>query len=182
MYKQYMLWSLHGQTKDALAKNTGASWEYDVVDTQYKCNMPDVLAAIGLAQFERYDKMLDRRHELIRYYNEEFKNLDIQVLNHADENHRSNGHLYFVRFNGKDSEFRNEFYNKMGENGVMCNVHFKPLPLLSAYKNKGFDIADFPYAYAQHANQLTLPMNSVMSDAEAEYVVKTFKKVYDEMM
>ena len=181
MYKQYMLWSLHGQTKDAFAKNTGASWEYDVVDTQYKCNMPDVLAAIGLAQFERYGKMLDRRHELIRYYNDEFKNLDIQVLNHADENHRSNGHLYFVRFNGKDSEFRNAFYNKMAENGVMCNVHFKPLPMLTAYSSKGFDIADFPYAYAQHKNQLTLPMNSVITDAEAEYVVKTFKKVYDEM-
>ena len=97
-------------------------------------------------------------------------NLDIQVLNHADENHRSNGHLYFVRFNGKDSDFRNSFYNKMAENGVMCNVHFKPLPLLSAYKNKGFDIADYPYAYQQHQNQLTLPMNSVISDSEAEYV------------
>ena len=172
MYKQYMLWSLHGQTKDAFAKNTGASWEYDVVDAQYKCNMPDVLAAIGLAQFNRYDKMLDRRHELIRYYNDEFKNLDIQVLNHADENHRSNG---------KDSEFRNAFYNKMAENGVMCNVHFKPLPMLTAYSSRGFDIADFPEAYNMHKNQLTLPMNSVMTDAEAEYVVKTFKKVYDEL-
>ena len=181
MYKQYMLWSLHGQTKDAFAKNTGASWEYDVVDAQYKCNMPDILAAIGLAQFNRYDKMLDRRHELIRYYNDEFKNLDIQVLNHADENHRSNGHLYFVRFNGKDSEFRNAFYNKMAENGVMCNVHFKPLPMLTAYSSRGFDIADFPEAYNMHKNQLTLPMNSVMTDAEAEYVVKTFKKVYDEL-
>ena len=181
MYKQYMLWSLHGQTKDAFAKNTGTSWEYDVVDAQYKCNMPDILAAIGLAQFNRYDKMLDRRHELIRYYNDEFKNLDIQVLNHADENHRSNGHLYFVRFNGKDSEFRNAFYNKMAENGVMCNVHFKPLPMLTAYSSRGFDIADFPEAYNMHKNQLTLPMNSVMTDAEAEYVVKTFKKVYDEL-
>ena len=182
MYKQYMLWSLHGQTKDAFAKNTGASWEYDVVDTQYKCNMPDVLAAIGLAQFERYDKMLDRRHELIRYYDEEFKKFDIQVLNHANENHRSNGHLYFVRFNGKNSDYRNDFYNKMAKNGVMCNVHFKPLPMLTAYSSKGFDIADFPYAYAQHKNQLTLPMNSVMTDAEAEYVVKTFKRVYDELV
>ena len=181
MYKQYMLLSLHGQTKDAYTKNKVASWEYDVVDTQYKCNMPDVLAAIGLAQFNRYDKMLDRRHKLIRYYNDEFKNLDIQVLNHADENHRSNGHLYFVRFNGKDSEFRNAFYNKMAENGVMCNVHFKPLPMLTAYSSRGFDIADFPEAYNMHKNQLTLPMNSVMTDAEAEYVVKTFKKVYDEL-
>ncbi|MBQ1617360.1 MAG: DegT/DnrJ/EryC1/StrS aminotransferase family protein, partial [Ruminococcus sp.] len=135
IYKQYMLWSLHGQTKDAFAKNTVASWEYDVVDTQYKCNMPDVLAAIGLAQLNRYESMLKRRHALIQYYNEEFRNLDLQVLDHAGENHRSSGHLYFVRFNGKDSDFRNDFYNKMAENGVMCNVHFKPLPLLSAYKN-----------------------------------------------
>ena len=181
MYKQYMLWSLHGQTKDAFTKNSGASWEYDVVDTQYKCNMPDVLAAIGLAQLSRYDSILNRRHALIEYYNREFRDLDIQVLNHADENHRSSGHLYFVRFNGKNSDFRNEFYNKMAENGVMCNVHFKPLPMLSAYKNKGFDIADFPEAYHMHENQLTLPMNSVLTDAEAEYVVQTFKKVYGEM-
>ena len=134
IYKQYMLWSLHGQTKDA-----------------------------------------------IQYYNEEFRNLDLQVLDHAGENHRSSGHLYFVRFNGKDSDFRNDFYNKMAENGVMCNVHFKPLPLLSAYKNKGFDIADFPEAYNMHKNQLTLPMNSVITDEEAEFVVNTFKKVYDEL-
>ena len=181
IYKQYMLWSLHGQTKDAFAKNTVASWEYDVVDTQYKCNMPDVLAAIGLAQLNRYESMLKRRHALIQYYNEEFRNLDLQVLDHAGENHRSSGHLYFVRFNGKDSDFRNDFYNKMAENGVMCNVHFKPLPLLSAYKNKGFDIADFPEAYNMHKNQLTLPMNSVITDEEAEFVVNTFKKVYDEL-
>ena len=143
--------------------------------------MPDVLAAIGLAQLNRYESMLKRRHALIKYYNEEFKNLDVQVLDHAGDDHRSSGHLYFVRFNGKDSDFRNEFYNKMAENGVMCNVHFKPLPLLTAYKSKGFDIADFPNAYDQHKNQLTLPMNSVITDEEAEYVVETFKKVYDEM-
>ena len=181
LYKQYMLWSLHGQTKDAFAKSNAPGWEYDVVDAQYKCNMPDVLAALGLAQLNRYESMLNRRHALIKYYNEEFKNLDIQVLNHADENHRSNGHLYFVRFNGKDADYRNEFYQKMAENGVMCNVHFKPLPMLTAYSSKGFDIADFPNAYDQHKNQLTLPMNSVITDDEAEYVVKTFKKVYDEL-
>ena len=177
IYQQYMLWSLHGQTKDAFAKNNGASWEYDVVDTQYKCNMPDVLAAIGLAQFNRYDTMLNRRHELIKFYNDSFKNLDIQVLNHADHNHRSSGHLYFVRFIGKDSDYRNRFYNKMAEQGVMCNVHFKPLPMLSAYKNRGFDIKDYPNAYEMHKNQLTLPMNSVMTDEEAEYVVGCFKRI-----
>lgn len=182
IYKQYMLWSLHGQTKDAFAKDKGASWEYDVVNTQYKCNMPDVLAAIGLAQLDRYEDILTRRHELIRRYNEAFKDLDIQVLRHTGENHRSSGHLYFVRFLGKDSEFRNEFYNRMAENGVMCNVHFKPLPMLSAYKNKGFDIKDYPYAYNMHKNQLTLPMNSTLTDDEAQYVIDTFKKVYDSMI
>lgn len=182
IYKQYMLWSLHGQTKDALAKNQGASWEYDVVNTQYKCNMPDVLAAIGLAQLNRYEDILNRRHQLIKLYNQEFKNLDIQVLNHCDEHHRSSGHLYFVRFLGKDAEFRNEFYNRMAENGVMCNVHFKPLPMLSAYKNKGFDIKDYPYAYNMHKNQLTLPLNSTLTDNQAQYVIDTFKKVYDGMI
>ncbi len=182
IYKQYMLWSLHGQTKDALAKNQGASWEYDVVSTQYKCNMPDILAAIGLAQLNRYDKIIERRHELIKRYDEAFKELDVQVLNHADENHRSNGHLYFVRFLGKDADFRNRFYNLMAENGVMCNVHFKPLPMLSAYKNKGFDIVDYPYAYNMHKNQLTLPMNTCLTDDQAQYVIDTFKKVYDIMI
>ena len=182
IYNQYMLWSLHGQTKDALAKNSGASWDYDVVDTQYKCNMPDVLAAIGLAQLNRYDSILKRRHDIIKYYNDSFKDLDIQVLNHADETHRSSGHLYFVRFIGKDQDFRNAFYNEMAENGIMCNVHFKPLPLLTAYKNRGFDISDFPCAYEMHKNQLTLPMNSVMTDAEVEYVADTFKRIYQKMI
>lgn len=182
IYKQYMLWSLHGQTKDALAKNNAASWEYDVVNAQYKCNMPDVLAAIGLAQLNRYEEILNRRHELIKRYDEAFKDLDLQLLEHTSDNHRSSGHLYFVRFLGKDAEFRNEFYNRMAENGVMCNVHFKPLPMLSAYKNKGFDIKDYPYAYNMHKNQLTLPMNSTLTDDDAQYVIDTFKKVYDSMM
>ncbi len=182
MYKQYMLWSLHGQTKDALAKNNAASWEYDVVNAQYKCNMPDVLAAIGLAQLDRYEGILTRRHELIKMYDKAFKELDVQLLEHTGERHRSSGHLYFVRFLGKDADFRNEFYNRMAENGVMCNVHFKPLPMLSAYKNKGFDIKDFPYAYNMHKNQLTLPMNSTLSDDDAQYVIDTFLKVYDSMM
>ena len=182
IYKQYMLWSLHGQTKDALAKNQGASWEYDVVNTQYKCNMPDVLAAIGLAQLSRYEDIINRRHQLIEVYDEQLKDLDIQRLNHHDENHRSSGHLYFVRFLGKDAQFRNEFYNRMAENGVMCNVHFKPLPMLSAYKNKGFDIVDYPYAYNMHKNQLSLPLYSTMTDNEAQYVLDTFKKVYDSMI
>jgi len=181
LYKKYMLMTLHGQTKDAFAKDKGTSWEYDVVNTQYKCNMPDMLSAIGLAQLRRYDHMLARRHELIERYNKAFEGLNIQVLNHKDENHRSSGHLYFVRFLGKDAEFRNRFYDRMKELGVNCNVHFKPLPMMTAYKQKGFDIIDFPYAYNMHKNQLTLPMNSVMTDEEAQYVIDTFLKVYKEM-
>ena len=181
LYKRYMLMTLHGQTKDAFAKDKGTSWEYDVVDTRYKCNMPDVLAAIGLAQLRRYDKMIERRHELIDRYNKAFADLDIQVLNHRDAHHRSSGHLYFVRFLGKDDAFRNKFYDKMKAKGVNCNVHFKPLPMMTAYKNLGFDIKDFPNAYAMHENQLTLPLNSVLTDEEAQYVIDRFIETYREM-
>lgn len=181
IYKKFMLMTLHGQTKDAFAKNKGTSWEYDVVDTQYKCNMPDILSAMGLAQLNRYDKMLSRRHELIKRYNEALKDLPVQVLNHCDENHRSSGHLYFVRFVDKDSEYRNAFYDKMKAKGVMCNVHFKPLPMFTAYKNKGFDISDFPNSYDQHKNQLTLPMNTVITDEQTDYVLKCFKETMEEL-
>lgn len=181
IYKKFMLMTLHGQTKDAFAKNKGTSWEYDVVDTQYKCNMPDVLSAIGVAQLKRYNNMLIRRHELIKRYNAAFEGLPIEVLNHADNTHRSSGHLYFVRFIGKDAQYRNAFYDKMKSKGVMCNVHFKPLPMLTAYKAKGFDIKDFPNAYAQHQNQLTLPLNSVITDEEADYVIKSFIKTLVEL-
>ena len=181
LYKNYMLMTLHGQTKDAFAKDKGTSWEYDVVNTQYKCNMPDVLAAIGLAQLKRYDKMLKRRHELIDRYNKAFEGLNIQVLDHHGADHRSSGHLYFVRFLGRDAEFRNRFYDEMKQRGVNCNVHFKPLPMMTAYKQKGFDIIDYPYAYNMHKNQLTLPMNSVITDEEAQYVIDTFIEVYNKL-
>lgn len=181
LYKKYMLMTLHGQTKDAFAKDKGTSWEYDVVDTQYKCNMPDVLAAMGLAQLRRYPDILNRRHELIERYNKAFEGLDIQVLNHCDKTHRSSGHLYFVRFLGKDAAFRNRFYDVMKQKGVSCNVHFKPLPMMTAYKQRGFDIIDFPYAYNMHKNQLTLPMNSVITDEEAQYVIDTFIETYKEL-
>lgn len=181
IYKKFMLMTLHGQTKDAFAKNKGTSWEYDVVDTQYKCNMPDILSAMGLAQLNRYDKMLSRRHELIKRYNEAFKDLPIEVLNHCDGDHRSSGHLYFVRFVGKDSDYRNAFYDKMKAKGVACNVHFKPLPMFTGYKLKGFDIKDFPNSYDQHKNQLTLPMNTVLTDEEADYVIKSFIETFKEL-
>lgn len=181
IYKKFMLMTLHGQTKDAFAKNKGTSWEYDVVDTQYKCNMPDILSAMGLAQLKRYNAMLTRRHELIEKYNKAFEGLPVEVLNHCDENHRSSGHLYFVRFIGRDSSYRNAFYDKMKAKGVICNVHFKPLPMFTAYKAKGFDIKDFPNAYAQHQNQLTLPMNTVITDEEADYVITSFIKTFAEL-
>lgn len=181
LYKKYMLMTLHGQTKDAFAKNKGTSWEYDVVDTQYKCNMPDVLAAIGLAQLRRYQNILDRRHELIKRYNDAFNGLNIQVLDHYGNDHRSSGHLYFVRFLDKDAQFRNKFYDAMKNDGVNCNVHFKPLPMMTAYKQKGFDIKDYPCAYNQHKNQLTLPLNSVLTDEEAQYVIDAFIKNYKKL-
>lgn len=181
IYKKFMLMTLHGQTKDAFAKNKGTSWEYDVVDTQYKCNMPDILAAMGLAQLKRYSNMLKRRHELIRRYNEAFEGLPIEVLNHCDDDHASSAHLYFVRFIGRDEKYRNAFYDKMKAKGIICNVHFKPLPMFTAYKAKGFDIKDFPNAYAQHQNQLTLPMNTVITDEEADYVIKSFIKTLAEL-
>lgn len=181
LYKQYMLMTLHGQTKDAFAKDKGTSWEYDVVDTQYKCNMPDVLAAIGLAQLRRYEDMIRRRHELIERYDTAFSHLPVQVLNHHDSTHRSSGHLYFVRFIGRDTNFRNEFYDRMKVKGVTCNVHFKPLPMMTAYKERGFDICDFPYAYNMHKNQLTLPMNSVLTDEQAQYVIDAFLETYAQM-
>ena len=181
LYKRYMLMTLHGQTKDAFAKDKGTSWEYDVVNTQYKCNMPDVLAAIGLAQLRRYEGILNRRHQLIERYNKAFEGLNIQTLDHKGKDHRSSGHLYFVRFLGRDAAYRNAFYDRMREKGVSCNVHFKPLPMMTAYKQRGFDIADYPYAYQMHKNQLTLPMNSVLSDEEAQYVIDAFLETYREM-
>ncbi len=181
IYKQYMLMSLHGQTKDAFSKNEGTSWEYDIVDTYYKCNMTDIQAALGISQINRYDKMLARRHDIIKRYNEAFEGLPVEVLNHCDDNHRSSGHLYFVRFIGRDEEYRNAFFDKMKAKGVMCNVHYKPLPMLTAYKTKGFDIKDFPNAYDRHKNQLTLPLNTVLSDEEVDYIIKSFIKTFAEL-
>lgn len=176
LYRQYMLFSLHGQTKDTYAKNLGTSWEYDVVNTQYKCNMPDILSAFGLAQLSRYDKTLDRRHELIKRYNKAFADLPVEVLDHESEDHRSSGHLYFVRFTGKDEAYRNAFFKRMAQNGVICNVHFKPLPLLTAYKQLGFDINDYPNAFNMYKNELTLPLNTTLSDEDAQYIIDTFRR------
>ena len=174
LYKQFQLLSLHGQNKDALAKTQLGAWEYDIVAPNYKCNMTDVMAGIGLAQMKRYQGMLDRRREIIEKYNDGLKDYEVQVLNHYGESHASSGHLYLVRLLGKSLEQRNAVITKMAERGIVCNVHYKPLPMMTAYKNLGFDIADYPNAYAQYVNEVTLPLNTRLSDEDVAYVIENF--------
>lgn len=175
IYKQFQLLSLHGQNKDALAKTQLGAWEYDIVAPNYKCNMTDVMAGIGLAQMKRYQGMLDRRREIIEKFNAGLAACNnVQVLNHYSDNHASSGHLYLVRLLGKTVEQRNAVINKMAERGIACNVHYKPLPMMTAYKNLGFDIADYPNAYAQYVNEVTLPLNTRMTDEDVEYVITNF--------
>lgn len=177
IYKQYQLLSLHGQTKDALHKNALGAWEYDIVDTYYKCNMTDIMAGIGIAQIARYPKLVERRHQIISKYNEAFKDLSIMVLNHKDENHRSSGHLYITRIKGIDEKQRNEIIIKMAERGIACNVHYKPLPMLTAYKKLGFDIVNYPNAYDFYKNEITLPLYSKLTDEQVEYIIENFKEI-----
>ena len=174
IYKQFQLLSLHGQNKDALAKTQLGAWEYDIVAPNYKCNMTDIMAAIGLMQLKRYPEMLYRRREIITRYNEGLKNLPVEVLNHYDENHSSSGHLYLVRLIGKDVEYRNEVITKMAERGIACNVHYKPLPMMTAYKNLGFEIEDYPNAYNQYRNEISLPLHTCLKDEEVDYVINNF--------
>lgn len=180
IYKQYQLLSLHGQTKDALHKNSLGAWEYDIVAPYYKCNMTDIMAGIGLAQMRRYSGMLKRRQEIIAKYNEAFKDLPVMLLNHKDEEHTSSGHLYFVRINGINEQQRNEIIIKMAERGIACNVHYKPLPMLTAYKNLGFNIKDYPNAYDFYKSEITLPLYSKLTDEKVEYIIKNFKEVLKE--
>ncbi len=180
IYKQYQLLSLHGQTKDAMHKNGLGAWEYDIVDTYYKCNMTDIMAGIGLAQMERYEGLIERRHEIINKYNEAFKELPVMGLKHKDENHRSSGHLYFVRVNGINEEQRNEIIVKMAERGIACNVHYKPLPMLTAYKKMGFNIKDYPNAFDFYKNEITLPLYSKLTDEQVDYIINNFKEIIEE--
>ena len=177
MYHEYMLMSLHGQSKDALAKTQIGAWEYDIVAPLYKCNMTDIVAAIGLAQLKKYDKMLQRRRDIINKYNEAFKDKPIKVLDHYGEDHSSSGHLYIVRVNGKTREECNDIIIKLGENEIATNVHYKPLPMHTAYKNMGFDIKDFPNAYAQFENEITLPLHTCLTDEQVDYVIEQFSKL-----
>lgn len=174
IYKQFQLLSLHGQNKDALAKTQLGAWEYDIVAPNYKCNMTDVMAGIGLAQFRRYSQMLSRRREIIEKYNAGLSGCNVEVLNHYGDNHSSSGHLYLVRLLGKGVEERNAVITKMAERGIACNVHYKPLPMMTAYRNLGFDIADYPNAYAQYENEVTLPLHTRLTDEDVEYVISNF--------
>ncbi len=176
LYKQFMLFSLHGQSKDALAKTQLGAWEYDIVEPYFKCNMTDIMASLGLAQLRRYPGLLARRREIINRYHEALKDENVTVLNHYGENHTSSGHLYLVRLNGKTREECNAIITKMAERGVATNVHYKPLPMLSAYKKLGFSIEDYPNAYELFANEITLPLHTKLTDEEVEYVIKMFKE------
>ena len=179
LYKKFMLLTLHGQSKDALAKTQLGAWEYDIVAPYFKCNMTDIMAAIGLAQMERYEGMLKKRKRLIKMYDMGLKDLGFESLVHYTDDLYSSGHLYLTRIVGKDSNFRNEFIIKMAERGISCNVHYKPLPMLTAYKDLGFDIADYPNAYNQFANEVTLPLNTLMTEDDVEYVIENIKKIIE---
>lgn len=179
IYKQFQLLSLHGQNKDALAKTQLGAWEYDIIAPNYKCNMTDIMAAIGLAQLRRYTEMLYRRRQIINRYDEVLLScgIPVQVLNHYGDDHSSSGHLYLVRLLGKTLEQRNEVINKMAERGIACNVHYKPLPMMTAYKNLGFDIAYYPNAYNQFVNEVTLPLHTRLTDEDVEYVISNFVEI-----
>lgn len=177
LYKHFQLLSLHGQNKDALAKSRAGAWEYDIIAPYYKCNMTDIMAAIGLAQFERYPEMLARRKQMIERYEEALKDFNVKTLNHYSDDHRSNGHLFIVRFPDRDSAFRNGVINEMGERGVACNVHFKPLPMMTAYKNLGFSIDNYPNAFRLFSTSMTLPLYTRLSDEDQEYVIENLREV-----
>ena len=180
IYHRLQLLSLHGQSKDALAKTKLGAWEYDIVGTWYKCNMTDVAAAIGLKQFERYPAMLKRRKDIIMRYDSAFRPLGVETLDHYTESHSSSGHLYITRIPGITEDSRNEIIIKMAERGIACNVHYKPLPMHTAYKNLGFDIADYPNAYAHFANEITLPLHTCLTDEDVDYVIRQYTEILKE--
>ena len=182
IYHQYQLLSLHGQSKDALAKTQLGAWEYDIVGAWFKCNMTDVTAGIGLAQMKRYRGLLARRKEIIEKYDAAFKALGIEVLNHYTEEHQSSGHLYITRIPGITLEQRHEIIVKMAEAGVACNVHYKPLPMMTAYRNMGFDIKDYPNAYNRFENEITLPLHTKLTDEEVEYVIEKYCEIVKEYL
>lgn len=180
LYQQYQLYSLHGQNKDALAKTKTGAWEYDIVEPWYKCNMTDIMAAIGLRQLDRYPEMLEKRKKIILKYDRMCDELEVERLNHYGDNYSSSGHLYLIRVPGIDVIQRNEIIEKLAEYGIAANVHYKPLPLMSAYKARGWNINDFPNAYDYYHNLISLPLHTKLSDEDVEYVIKCFTKIIKE--
>lgn len=182
IYHRFQILSLHGQTKDALHKNKLGAWEYDILEPAYKCNMTDIMAGIGLAQIKRYPGMLKRRQEIIKKYEEKLKGHQVKTLNHNDTatNSISSGHLFIVRINGIDVETRNEIIVKMAERGIATNVHYKPLPMLTAYKNLGFDIKDYPNSYNFYKGEITLPLYTLLTDEQVEYIIDNFVEILEE--
>ena len=176
IYKELQLLSLHGQSKDALAKTQLGAWEYDIISPAYKCNMTDIMAAIGLVQMKRYPALLERRKQIIGMYDDALKGCNVQVLNHYTDEHTSSGHLYLLRLLGKDSEYRNNVITEMAKREIACNVHYKPLPMMTAYKALEFDIKDYPNAYAQCCNEITLPLHTKLTDEMVEYIIRNFKE------
>jgi dTDP-4-amino-4,6-dideoxygalactose transaminase len=174
LYRLSQLFSLHGQNKDALAKTKLGAWEYDIIGPWYKCNMTDIMAALGLVQMERYEGLLKRRQEIVAKYNEALKDCHVAVLNHKDADHCSSHHLYLVRLLGKTREETNKVIEQMAERGIACNVHYKPLPMMTAYKALGFDIANYPNAYHLFENEVTLPLHTRLTDEDVEYVISNF--------
>lgn len=182
IYKKLQLLSLHGQSKDALAKTKLGAWEYDIVGTWYKCNMTDVAAAIGLAQMKRYPALLKKREEIIRRYDNALQPLGVETLAHYTKEYVSSGHLYITRIPNITPIQRNDIIMKMAERGIACNVHYKPLPMHTAYKNLGFDIADYPNAYAQFANEITLPLHTCLTNEDVDYVIENYQEVLKEYL
>lgn len=181
IYNQYMLYSLHGQNKDALAKTQLGNWEYDIAGPYYKCNMTDIMASIGLIQLKRYPDILKRRREIIRRYDYAFQDLNIEVLKHYSDKHTSSGHLYLTRLVGKSREVCNDVIVKMAEAEIATNVHYKPLPMMTAYKNLGFDIQDFPNAYHMFENEITLPLHTCLTDEQVDFIIETYRKIVKEL-
>ena len=182
IYKQYQLYSLHGQSKDALAKTQVGAWEYDIIGPWYKCNMTDIMAAIGLRQLDRYPQLLARRGEIIRRYDDMCDELGVKHLVHNGENFQSSNHLYLIRIPGVSDKERREIIVKLAERGVNCNVHYKPLPMMTAYRELGWDIKDFPNAYEYYENLITLPLHTLLSDEDVEYVIENFREVVGEYL
>ena len=182
LYREYQIYSLHGQTKDALAKTKAGSWEYDIVIPGYKCNLTDIAASIGLVQLDRYPKLLERREDIIDQYNKGFKGTRITALSHSLEDYKSCGHLYITHVEGATFEQRGEIIVKMAERGISCNVHYKPLPLLTAYKNLGFDIEHYPNAYNYYVKEITLPLHTRLSDEDVVVIIENFKEIVEEVV